>query len=205
MDGMHDLGGKQGFGTVRFVPNAPVFHADWEVRANAMYPMAVAVGLINMDEYRYAIERMEPRHYVAATYYERSLTSVASLMVEKGWVSAADLAQKAGCVFPLAKPGVAGRTNLPNAQDYTVGDRVKVRDDLVAGHVRLPAYLRGKRGEVVGCSPSYPFPDGHAHGVPSDPEPTFDVRFRAQDLWPESADDAFVHAAIFRSYLQPDR
>ena len=86
MDGMHDLGGKQGFGPVRFVPNAPVFHADWEVRANAMYPMAVAVGLINMDEYRYAIERMEPRHYVAATYYERSLTSVASLMVEKGWV-----------------------------------------------------------------------------------------------------------------------
>ena len=204
MDGMHDLGGKQGFGPVRFVPNAPVFHADWEVRANAMYPMAVTVGLINMDEYRYAIERMEPRHYVAATYYERSLTSVASLMVEKGWVSAADLAQKAGCVFPLAKPGVAGRSNLSNAQNYTVGDRVKVRDDLVAGHVRLPAYLRGKLGEVVGCSPSYPFPDGHAHGVPSEPEPTFDVRFRAQDLWPESADDAFVHAAIFRSYLQPD-
>ena len=143
MDGMHDLGGKQGFGPVRFVPNAPVFHADWEVRANAMYPMAVTVGLINMDEYRYAIERMEPRHYVAATYYERSLTSVASLMVEKGWVSAADLAQKAGCVFPLAKPGVAGRSNLPNAQNYTVGDRVKVRGDLVAGHVRLPAYLRG--------------------------------------------------------------
>jgi len=205
MDGMHDLGGKQGFGPVRFVPNAPVFHADWEVRANAMYPMAVTVGLINMDEYRYAIERMEPRHYVAATYYERSLTSVASLMVEKGWVSAADLAQKAGCVFPLAKPGVAGRSNLSNAQNYTVGDRVKVRDDLVAGHVRLPAYLRGKLGEVVGCSPSYPFPDGHAHGVPSEPEPTFDVRFRAQDLWPESADDAFVHAAIFRSYLKPDR
>jgi hypothetical protein len=72
MDGMHDLGGKQGFGRVRFVSNAPVFHADWEVRANAMYPMAVALGLINMDEYRYAIERMEPRHYVAATYYERS-------------------------------------------------------------------------------------------------------------------------------------
>ena len=141
MDGMHDLGGKQGFGPVRFVPNAPVFHADWEVRANAMYPLAVAVGLINMDEYRYAIERMEPRHYVAATYYERSLTSVASLMVEKGWVSAADLAKKAGCVFPLAKPGVAGRSNMPNAQDYAVGDRVKVRDDLVAGHVRLPAYM----------------------------------------------------------------
>lgn len=205
MDGMHDLGGKQGFGPVRFVPNAPVFHADWEVQANAMYPMAVAVGLINMDEYRYAIERMEPRHYVAATYYERSLTSVASLMVEKGWISKADLALKAGCPFPLSKRGVAGRSNVPDAQDYSVGDRVRVRDDLVSGHVRLPAYLRGKCGEVVGCSPAYPFPDGHAHGVRSEPEPTFDVRFRSQDLWPESTDTVFVHAAIFRSYLEPDR
>ena len=203
MDGMHDLGGKQGFGRVRFVSNAPVFHADWEVRANAMYPMAVALGLINMDEYRYAIERMEPRQYVAATYYERSLTSVASLLVEKGWVTEADLALKAGCPFPLAKPGVAGRSNRPGAVDYRVGDRVKVRDDLVSGHVRLPAYLRGKLGEVVGCSPSYPFPDGHAHGVPSETEPTFDVRFRTQDLWPESTDAAYVHAALFRSYLEP--
>ena len=29
-----------------------------------------------MDEYRYAIERMEPRHYLSASYYERSLTGM---------------------------------------------------------------------------------------------------------------------------------
>ena len=204
MDGMHDLGGKQGFGPVRFVRNAPVFHADWEVRANAMYPLAVSVGLINMDEYRYAIERMAPRHYVAATYYERSLTSVATLMVEKGWVTTGDLASNAGGSFPLAAPGVAGRSNVDGAQDYKVGDRVRVRDDWVSGHVRLPAYVRGKRGEVVGCSPPYPFPDAHAHGIEAAPEPTFDVRFRAEDLWPDSSDAAYVHVAIFRSYLRPE-
>jgi nitrile hydratase len=32
----------------------------------------------------HAIERMEPRHYLAASYYERSLTSLATLCVEKG-------------------------------------------------------------------------------------------------------------------------
>ena len=82
MNGMHDLGGKEGFGPVRYTPNAPVFHAPWEVRANALYSLAVKHGVYNMDEYRYAIERMEPRHYLSASYYERSLTSLASLCVD---------------------------------------------------------------------------------------------------------------------------
>jgi nitrile hydratase len=33
-----------------------------------------AVRIFNMDEYRYVIERMEPRHYLSASYYERPLT-----------------------------------------------------------------------------------------------------------------------------------
>src|SRR5678815_1040530 len=87
MDGMHDLGGKQGFGVVRYTLDAPAFHAEWEVRANSLYAFAVRCGIFNMDEYRYAIERMEPRHYLSASYYERSLTGMASLCVEKGLVT----------------------------------------------------------------------------------------------------------------------
>ena len=64
MDGMHDLGGRQGFGTVRYTLNAPAFHAQWEVRANSLYAFAVRSGIFNMDEYRHAIERMDPRHYL---------------------------------------------------------------------------------------------------------------------------------------------
>ena len=71
MDGMHDLGGRQGFGKVRYTPNATAFHAAWEVRANSLYAFAVRSGIFNMDEYRHAIERMEPRHYLGAGYYER--------------------------------------------------------------------------------------------------------------------------------------
>ena len=41
MDGMHDLGGKQGFGAVRYTLNAPAFHAEWEVRVNSLYALAV--------------------------------------------------------------------------------------------------------------------------------------------------------------------
>jgi hypothetical protein len=84
MDGIHDLGGKQGFGRVRHSPAAPAFHEPWEKRVNALYSLAVKLGIFNMDEYRHAIERMEPRHYLSASYYERTLTSLATLCVEKG-------------------------------------------------------------------------------------------------------------------------
>jgi nitrile hydratase beta subunit len=202
MDGMHDLGGKQGFGPVRHVPDAPVFHAAWERRVNAMYSLAVKLGIFNMDEYRHAIERMEPRHYLAAGYYERTLTSLATLCVEKGVVPHAELEQRAGGMFPLALPAAPGRSNVAGRTRHAVGDRVRVRTDLVAGHVRLPAYIRGKTGVVVGESPVYPFPDAHAHGVEAADEPTYDVRFDALELWPDAAEPAFVHVGVFESYLE---
>ena len=202
MDSIHDLGGKQGFGRVRHSPIAPVFHAAWEKRANALYSLAVRLGIFNMDEYRHAIERMEPRHYMAASYYERTLTSLATLCVEKGVVTLEELERRAGGAFPLALPSAAGRSNAADREHFNVGDRVKVRMDFVPGHARMPAYIRGKQGLVVGVSPAYPFPDAHAHGVAAQDEPTFDVRFSSTELWPDAADEAFVHVGVFQSYLE---
>lgn len=202
MDGIHDLGGKQGFGPVRHSPTAQAFHAAWEKRINALYGLAVRHGVFNMDEYRHAIERMEPRHYMAAGYYERTLTSLATLCVEKGVVTRDELERLAGGAFPLALPSAAGRTNAPDRQRFKVGDRVRVRADLVPGHARMPAYVRGKAGVVVGESPPYPYPDAHAHGVQADDEPTYDVRFTTAELWPDSADTALVHVGVFQSYLE---
>lgn len=202
MDGMHDLGGKQGFGPVRYAPGATAFHAGWEVRVNALYAHAVRLGIFNMDEYRHAIERMEPRHYVSASYYERTLTSLATLLVEKGVLTRDELERRAQGAVPLAAPCAPGRCNVAARERFKPGDRVRVRLDSVPGHMRLPGYIRGKTGGVVGESPPYPFPDAHAHGVPSQDEPTYDVRFRSQELWPDSADDALIHVGVFQSYLE---
>ena len=202
MDGMHDMGGKQGFGAVRYTQNANAFHTDWEVRANSLYAFAVRRGIFNMDEYRHAIERMEPRHYLAASYYERSLTALATLCVEKGVVTREELEQRAHGAFPLALPSARGRTNASDRERFKPGDRVRVKTDYVPGHVRMPGYIRGKTGVVVSESPVYPFPDAHAHAVEAEEEPTYDVRFRSEDLWPNSADAALVHVAVFQSYLE---
>ena len=202
MDGVHDLGGRQGFGRVRYTLNAPAFHATWEVRVNALYAHAVRRGVFNMDEYRHAIERMEPRHYLGAGYYERTLTSLATLCVEKGLIPREELEQRAGGAFPLATPSATGRRNAPQRERFSPGDRVRVRLDFVPGHIRLPGYIRGKTGVVVGESPAYPFPDAHAHGIAAEDEPTYDVRFRSEDLWPNGADSALVHVGVFQSYLE---
>jgi hypothetical protein len=201
MDGMHDLGGKQGFGPVRYTHDATAFHADWEKRVNALYSFAVKLGVFNMDEYRHAIERMEPRHYLNASYYERSLTSLATLCVEKGVLAREDLERRAGGEFPLAARSAPGRSNV-SREKFKAGDKVRVRDDYVPGHVRMPGYIRGKTGVVVSESPAYPFPDAHAHGVAAADEPTYDVRFRTEDLWPNSAEPALVHVGVFQSYLE---
>jgi nitrile hydratase len=201
MDGMHDLGGKQGFGRVRHSLRAQTFHEPWEKRVNALYSLAVKLGIFNMDEYRHAIERMEPRHYLSASYYERSLTSLATLCVEKGIVSRDELERRAEGTFPLALASAAGRSNGAARERFAPGDRVRVTSDHVPGHVRMPAYIRGKTGVVVSESPPYPFPDAAAHGVASVDEPTYDVRFSTSELWPSAADAAFVHVAVFQSYL----
>jgi len=202
MDGMHDLGGRQGFGAVRYRPDARAFHEAWELRVNSLYAFAVRRGIFNMDEYRHAIERMEPRHYLTASYYERSLTSLATLLVEKGILTREELERRAQGLFPLAAPSAPGRSNVPTRERFQPGDRVRVRDDYVPGHVRMPGYIRGKTGVVVSESPAYPFPDAHAHALAAQDEPTYDVRFRSEDLWPQSADAALVHVGVFQSYLE---
>src|SRR5204863_4005630 len=149
MDGIHDLGGTQGFGAVRHSADAQAFHEDWEKRVNALYSLAVKLGIFNMDEYRHAIERMEPRHYLTASYYERSLTGLATLLIEKGVLTHEELEVRARGRFPLAAPSAPGRTNVAAREDFKAGDRVRVRADHVLGHVRMPGYVRGETGVVV--------------------------------------------------------
>jgi nitrile hydratase len=49
---------------------------------------------------------------------------------------------------------------------------------------------------VVGISPAYPYPDAAAHGEYDFSEPTYDVRFKSRDLWPDGCEAADVHWRI---------
>ena len=138
---------------------------------------------------------------MTAAYYERHLTAVATLLVEKGLVTREELEALAGGGFPLAGPIGPGRRAAP-PQSFAIGETVRVRNEYVPGHMRMPAYIRGKTGVVVSVSPAYPFPDAAGHGLQAPMEPTYDVRFRARDLWADACDDAMNHVGVFQSSLE---
>lgn len=105
VDGIHDLGGMSGFGAVDVEIDEPTFHEPREAIAFGLNALGIAVlRAYNVDEYRHSIERMLPGQYLSASYYERVLTGVATLLVEKGVVTRDELEHRAGGEFPLAQP-----------------------------------------------------------------------------------------------------
>lgn len=208
MDGIHDLGGMSGFGPVEIEKDEPVFHEPWQGLAFALNFVGVAIlRAYNVDEYRHSIERMDPAHYLSAGYYERVLTGVASLLVEKGVVSREDLEERAGGRFPLARPvaakPTAGLAPQPAAR-FRVGDRVLVRNIHPTGHTRVPRYCRGKQGVVVHVAPAFPFPDASAHLGEHRPEHTYHVEFEARELWSDAAAGGeTVIVDLWDAYLEP--
>lgn len=202
MDGFHDLGGRQGFGSVVKVGKTDPFHDDWEVTASALMGALVGKHFFNMDEYRHAIERMLPRHYMGATYFERTFTAVSTLCIERGLFTHEQLNELAGEVITLSQPSKEGRVAFQALPELAIGDRVRVKNEFVPGHIRMPGYIRGKTGVIVGVSPAYPFPDAAAHGLESPAQRTFDVRFQSSELWPDGSEEAEVHVGVFHSYLE---
>lgn len=88
---INDVGGMQGFGPVDISDDHKPFHADWEARVFGLNLVLVAEGVYTLDEFRDAIERMPPSDYFAASYYERWLAAVTTLLVEKGVIRPAEL------------------------------------------------------------------------------------------------------------------
>ena len=95
MNGAHDMGGMHGFGPVVREENEPLFHNAWERTVYGMQRAIRARGIINIDESRHGIERMPPAEYLAASYYERWLSSLERNLVDKGIVTREELASRA--------------------------------------------------------------------------------------------------------------
>ena len=58
MNGVHDMGGMDGFGKVEVEKNEPSFHEPWEGRVLAMNRAMGATGACNIDMGRHARERI---------------------------------------------------------------------------------------------------------------------------------------------------
>lgn len=210
MDGIHDLGGMNGFGPVDVEADEPTFHAPWEALAFKMNLLSIGLlRLYNADEYRHAIERMKPGHYLSASYYERVLTGVATLLVEKGVVDREDLNRRVGGEFLLAQPvkdNAENDVSAPDGPAFAVGDEVRVATPGQPGHTRAPRYIRGCTGTVVHVAPPFRYPDNAAHGLARRKEATYHVEFAAVDLWADVDNPVdTVVVDLWESYLEASR
>ncbi len=206
MDGIHDLGGMQGFGPVAHSPAEPAFQHRWEAAARALLTVVAGTVEASGGEFRHSIERMDPGHYLTSGYYEHWLTAAATLAVEHGLVTRAELEAQAGGRFPLSGPVLAPPVGDagPDVGEprFGVGDRVRVREWHPPGHTRCPGYVRGKAGTVVRVDGTHSVPDIEAHGTARRYEPTYSVRFDAADLWRDDQRGVLVHVDLWDSYLE---
>src|SRR6516225_6049506 len=97
----------QGFGAVGHRPAEPAFHEPWEGRSRALMEVVLGAVQPNGGEFRHAIERMAPGHYLTSSYYEHWLTAAATLAVEHGLLTRAELEARTGGWFPLSGPVLA--------------------------------------------------------------------------------------------------
>ncbi|MFQ5784994.1 MAG: nitrile hydratase [Alphaproteobacteria bacterium] len=85
----HDVGGRPG-GPIDTAEHETTF---WEQRIDALMTLLGddKRGLLDTAELRRGIESLGPEAYTDLSYYERWAASLATIVVEKGVVSAAEL------------------------------------------------------------------------------------------------------------------
>lgn len=218
MNGVHDMGGMDGFGRVLVEPNEPTFHEPWEGRVMAMVRAMGANAGFNIDMQRFSRESIPPATYLSASYYQKWLLGLLSTLADRKLVGDDELAAghslRAGPPLPRGpfemKDVVRVLTrgsfhrNVAQPPKFKVGDRVRARNINPATHTRLPRYVRGHAGTVERINGSHVFPDSQAHGRGENPQWLYTVVFSGRDLWGDEADPTVkVSVDAFEPYLEP--
>lgn len=89
---VHDRGG---WPTEQPIDRSEHELADWELLTDAIVGALRGRGLIGVDELRRGIESMPPDAYERASYYERWLFSMETVLTEKGVLAAGELDRRA--------------------------------------------------------------------------------------------------------------
>jgi nitrile hydratase len=106
MNGIHDLGGMHGLGPILREENEPVFHAPWEGRAFGLFAATFVFAGYTVDEFRHAIEKIAPAHYLDSSYYEHWMFAFEEALIKRGFVSREEL--DARIALLKASPSAAG-------------------------------------------------------------------------------------------------
>src|ERR1700754_4681722 len=179
MDGIADMGGTNGWGSVHPPPrNEPVFAESWQGRAFALTLLSIGrLSGRNIDAFRHALERLDRHAYLDDGYYGRWLNASELMLVDSailapGAVDARAREVRGGKGEETAVPqppkpaspptGPGSLPEVPEPPRFAPGDRVRARNISPAGHTRLAGYVRGHVGTVELVQPGFVLPDTNA-------------------------------------------
>ena len=215
----HDMGGRFGDGPIpiklkdgKFIDDEPVFEFNWHARALAITLASASVGKWSIDKGRFFRECLPPTDYNRFSYYEKWVSALTNLLIEKKLINTKDLKNiveeiKSNKNFlaerkkeehqdilkpqdvsvTLGRGGPSKRENL-NKPKFKIGDKVKtlnVSPNIfkVGGHTRLPIYARAKQGKIILHHQSHVLPDRSAHDLLDGQEHLYTVEFTSNELW----------------------
>jgi nitrile hydratase beta subunit len=217
MNGIHDLGGMDGFGRVEPEPDEPVFHATWEGRVMAINRAMGAAGAWNIDMARAAREALAPDVWITSSYYQKWQRAMEKQVVAAGLVGADELAaghaSKPATPLPRAPLRAEGvdavmtrgsfARSATSEPHFKAGDRVRTRNINPETHTRLPRYARNHVGIIERVQGFHTFPDRSALGEKDAAEWLYTVVFEARELWGADADATLkVSIEAFEPYLE---
>jgi len=217
MDGIHDMGGMDGFGKVEVEDNEPTFHHPWEGRVMAMVRAIGANGGMNIDMQRFSRESLPPAVYLSSSYYQKWFLALEQSMLARDMIGADEIERGHSLRqnSPLARgtfsmkdvQRVMTRANFarePRAKPvFAIGERVRTKNIHPATHTRLPRYARDKVGIVERINGCHVFPDSNAHGKGDNPQWLYTVVFAGAELWGPDGDPSLkVSIEAFEPYLE---
>ncbi len=216
MDSVHDLGGKQGYGPIEVdEPDVP-FKYEWEGR---MWGISSCSGSSDwtIDWWRHVREAIDPVDYLTRPYFDSWAQTELAAYVDSG-VFTLEEAISGKCqseafeappsitvgeaVARDKKRDTSFEVEAVDAPRFSVGDSVVA--DVVASshHTRLPAYVRGKPGEITAHHGAHIFPDLSAQGN-EEGQHLYSVAFSAQDLWQDCENPSdMIYLDLWESYLE---
>ena len=221
MNGVHDMGGQQGFGPVLLEKAEPLFHANWESRAMAITVAMGTSGQWNIDLSRSARESLPPAIYLSSSYYEIWIRALEKLMLERNMVTQAELQAgqqltapvKVSKVLNIGNVDAALKAGSPTERPidqpalFKVGQKVRALNMHPQGHTRLPRYVRGHVGTIVSLHGGHVMPDQHTlRALPPFKvavEWLYTVVFDGPTLWGAGTDPRLeVTVDAWESYLE---
>jgi nitrile hydratase subunit beta len=90
MDGIHDVGGEQGFGRVKPTADDLPFEHDWEGRILGIVLAITRPRDWNVDKFRFTREQLQPVEYLTRPYFDQWYRSYAAMLLGSGLAKSTD-------------------------------------------------------------------------------------------------------------------